>query len=129
MTDFTIYDTSTGEIKRTVSCSEMDRAANIQSGEAAIDGHFNAEEYTVVNGVATIRSEDEFQAQKVKEAEKHMRMQRNMLLSASDFTQVPDVPFTDEQRQAWAIYRQALRDLPSNTNDLFNIIWPIEPDL
>lgn len=129
MTDFTIYDTTTGEIKRTVSCLEVDKDANIGSGEGAVDGHYSADEYTVVNGVAKMRSDDELEAQKVQEAEKNMRMQRDMMLSASDFTQVPDAPFTDAQRQAWATYRQALRDLPSNVTDPFNIVWPTEPDL
>jgi len=129
MTNFTVYDLSTGEIKRAVSCPEADKDANIHDGEGAIDGHFNAEEFTVVNGVATMRSEEDLQRQASEEAERNMRTQRNMLLAASDFTQVPDAPFTEQQRQAWAAYRQALRDLPSNINDPLNIVWPTEPDL
>jgi len=42
-----------------------------------------------------------------------MRHQRDLLLSASDFTQTLDAPFTDQQRAAWATYRQALRDAPA----------------
>jgi len=42
-----------------------------------------------------------------------MRGFRAMLLEGSDWTQMPDSPLTDEQRQAWATYRQALRDFPS----------------
>jgi hypothetical protein len=32
------------------------------------------------------------------------------LLQASDWSQLPDVPLTTEQKQAWAEYRQELRD-------------------
>jgi hypothetical protein len=33
------------------------------------------------------------------------------LLVDSDYTQIVDAPFTAEQKQSWATYRQALRDL------------------
>ena len=39
-----------------------------------------------------------------------MRRQRDALLAASDWTQTLDAPLTDEQRAAWATYRQQLRD-------------------
>ena len=39
-----------------------------------------------------------------------MRYFRNLLLQASDWTQVADAPVN---KQAWAEYRQQLRDFPS----------------
>jgi hypothetical protein len=39
-----------------------------------------------------------------------MRNQRNRLLTESDWTQVADAPV---DRDAWATYRQALRDFPA----------------
>ena len=39
-----------------------------------------------------------------------MRAVRNDLLAQSDWTQVADAPV---DRQAWATYRQALRDFPA----------------
>lgn len=42
-----------------------------------------------------------------------MRAQRNMFLSASDWTQLPDNGLTEDQRAAWAAYRQQLRDAPA----------------
>jgi len=45
--------------------------------------------------------------------ERAMRQIRASLLAASDWTQMPDSPLTAEQRQAWADYRQALRDFPA----------------
>ena len=54
-----------------------------------------------------------------------VRAKRNQLLSASDWTQLPDVPLTTKAE--WATYRQALRDI-TNQTDPFNIIWPTPPN-
>ena len=53
-----------------------------------------------------------------------MRKKRNALLAASDWTQLPDVPL--ETKEAWAAYRQALRDITEQP-DPFNIVWPTPP--
>jgi hypothetical protein len=42
-----------------------------------------------------------------------MITERNKQLTASDWTQMPDSPITDEQKQSWRTYRQALRDFPN----------------
>ena len=47
------------------------------------------------------------------EAARLMRTRRNECLYCSDWTQLPDVPLNDEQRDAWRVYRQQLRDLPN----------------
>lgn len=46
--------------------------------------------------------------------EEQMRAQRDVWLATSDWTQTLDAPLTDEQRAAWAVYRQALRDATDN---------------
>lgn len=56
-----------------------------------------------------------------------LRTLRASLLSASDWTQVADSPLTDEQRAAWAEYRQALRDLPADGLDPRTANWPTPP--
>ena len=48
-----------------------------------------------------------------------LRRIRNALLRESDWTQFADSPLTVEQKQAWATYRKALRDLPANSNPSF----------
>ena len=35
---------------------------------------------------------------------------------------------TEEQRQAWADYRQALLDVPQQEGFPHNVVWPIKPD-
>ncbi len=51
--------------------------------------------------------------------------QRNTLLAASDWTQLPDVPLAT--KDAWATYRQALRDITAQPGYPLNIIWPDRP--
>jgi len=50
-----------------------------------------------------------------------IRTQRNQMLKDSDWTQVADAPV---DKAVWAIYRQALRDIPTQA-DPFQINWPI----
>jgi hypothetical protein len=57
-----------------------------------------------------------------------MRRKRTDLLKACDWTQIADAPLTTEQRDAWAAYRQALRDLPQNHPDPATVVWPVEPE-
>lgn len=53
-----------------------------------------------------------------------LRNQRNALLTACDWTQLPDSPVN---APAWATYRQALRDLPDTATDPRNAAWPDAP--
>lgn len=52
---------------------------------------------------------------------------RISLLQSSDWTQIPNNPLTLEQQQAWATYRQALRDITLQPGYPLNIIWPTPP--
>lgn len=54
----------------------------------------------------------------------YVRSDRAVLLTRSDWTQMPDVLLPN--KQAWAEYRQALRDITSQP-DPFNIVWPVPP--
>lgn len=55
----------------------------------------------------------------------NIRVDRNKLLVASDWTQVNDAPVN---QKAWAEYRQALRDLPASITDPTQpITWPEPP--
>lgn len=53
-----------------------------------------------------------------------VRNERNNLLAQSDWTQLPDSPVDSEP---WAVYRQALRDLPSQTGFPHVVNWPTQP--
>lgn len=63
---------------------------------------------------------------------KIVRDQRIKYLVDSDWTVNSEVPLSPEKKAAWANYRQALRDLPSNINlELIksggDIPWPLPP--
>lgn len=53
-----------------------------------------------------------------------VKFERNGRLERSDWTQLPDVPIAT--REAWAAYRQALRDITQQSNPL-QIEWPNPP--
>ena len=53
---------------------------------------------------------------------------KNDLLYKSDWTQIPNNPLTQEQQQAWTVYRQQLRDVTSQSGYPFNVVWPIQPE-
>jgi hypothetical protein len=53
-----------------------------------------------------------------------LRLRRDTLLAQSDFRMVTDAPWDVEP---WAVYRQALRDLPDVTTDPRLAVWPVIP--
>lgn len=54
-----------------------------------------------------------------------IRAQRDALLVASDWTQLPDAPVN---RLAWANYRQNLRDITAQANFPHAVEWPTQPE-
>jgi len=54
----------------------------------------------------------------------NVRGGRDRLLAASDWTQVADAPV---DQQAWAVYRQALRDIPQDFASPDDVVWPEQP--
>lgn len=79
-------------------------------------------EETEVEMTAEEISEQE--SQRLQDGWNVLRMMRNGLLAASDWTQTADAPV---DASAWSAYRQALRDLPANTTDPFVPVWPTPP--
>lgn len=58
----------------------------------------------------------------------YVRPIRNNLLTYSDWSQLPDSPLSEEKKEAWANYRQALRDftgtIPNDINSVDEIVFP-----
>ena len=61
-----------------------------------------------------------------------LRIERDRILSQSDWRDLPSYPGTDQEE--WRTYRQALRDLPSTqtpeldeNGNLINVNWPTPP--
>lgn len=68
---------------------------------------------------------------------KKLRKIRDSKLRNTDQYVLPDFPLeSDDIKQAWLTYRQALRDLPANspnvsldydTGELTGVVWPVPP--
>ena len=54
-----------------------------------------------------------------------MRSERSRRLAESDWTQVEDSPV---DKAAWATYRQALRDIPTQAGFPWEVTWPAKPE-
>jgi len=54
---------------------------------------------------------------------RQLRAKRDALIAETDWWVLPDRTPTQEQLD----YRQALRDLPANTEDPENPVWPVKP--
>lgn len=82
--------------------------------------------------VVIVRDDDKFDAF-VAEIVNNYRRQRNFLLSACDWTVLPDTPLPEAKRAEWIAYRQALRDFPAKVEtdvriDLFAPVpFPVAP--
>jgi hypothetical protein len=130
------YYTGSGKIScNRLLLSDDEANLNLSDGESWILGSYDPEMFWVVDGVPKeIPSRtDEFSTFNpdlwVWEVDldyywANLKNDRNRLLAASDWTQVPDAPV---DQAAWATYRQQLRDLPANTEDPANPVWPIQP--
>lgn len=76
--------------------------------------------WTLVDGVLTAPSNEITSQDWAK-----FRNSRNRKLNQSDWTQSRDVSLSNDA--AWKTYRQALRDLPTNTTDPRSPSWPSKP--
>ena len=56
-----------------------------------------------------------------------LRSERDLKLAETDWVVTKSSETGVAESDAWKTYRQALRDLPSNTSDPFNPTWPTKP--
>ena len=77
--------------------------------------------------VGTQPTEEQIQAEMDRLAAEvpwnELRTKRNQLLAETDYLALSDVTLSPEMAE----YRQALRDLPANTTDPTNPVWPTKP--
>ena len=57
----------------------------------------------------------------------HVRMARNAVLKSSDWRVMPDSPLSDSKIAEWKTFRQALRNIPTQSGFPANVIWPTKP--
>ena len=69
---------------------------------------------------------------RVSEAWRELREERDRLIAETDWVVTRAVDASNDGLgiqlpQVWVDYRQALRDLPANTVDPANPVWPVKP--
>jgi len=77
-----------------------------------------------VYSVSIINKTPEELAQEFQKMELDVRNERDYLLQKSDWTQVADAPV---DKVAWATYRQALRDITTQTGFPSDVVFPNPP--
>jgi hypothetical protein len=134
--NYTIYNQATGHILRIVQTTDIQ--SQLQYGESYLDGSIDDSAYYIANGeaVAIPAKPDQYcvfdfetkqWVQQESLAIADVLPKRQRMLYASDWTQIPNGPLNAEQQQAWADYRQQLRDITSQSGYPFNVVWPTPP--
>ena len=122
---YTVYEVVTGEIKQVIMTPfESEVAATLLEGQsykeidAALVTDMDRQRFNSEGNI-------EFFTPSVDPelAQLEFINSRNKKLLDSDWTQLPDAPV---DKEAWAEYRQKLRDLPE-TADPLNVVWPVRP--
>jgi hypothetical protein len=129
----TLYEKKTGRILSSFFGNESTIAENETDEIGVFQGKLSFDVYIddKMNVVEIPSRQFEYQifdfiTKSYKNDESLLVKYRNLLLQSSDWTQLPDVPL--ETKQAWAIYRQALRDITTQQGYPFEVIWPIKPE-
>lgn len=129
MTYRIIYNNQTGQILLNKSLSEnaLQELLNKHANWAYINGAVDSLTERVVN-LQTLKIEKRYR--KTASVANLIRERRKLLLQGCDWTQAADSPLSAEQKQAWADYRQALRNLPDQqgqVNSIDEVVWPATP--
>lgn len=117
MKQFIVYDDN-GKITRTGTCSDSDL---LIQGDNVIEGVADDSIHMIVDGQVVDKPVD------TEDILVELRNIRNIILTDTDWTQLPDAPV---DKEAWAIYRQQLRDLPGlypNLTNMNEVVFPEEP--
>jgi hypothetical protein len=133
---YTIYTISTGQIVGVVQSSNIE--IQLIDGQAYLDGAYNDTQFYVENGLPIEIPEQPNNFSVFDYTTKswvadpslaiaYDSQKRLDLLYLSDWTQIPNNPLTTAQQEAWATYRQELRDIPEQSGYPFNVVWPVAP--
>lgn len=81
--------------------------------------------FTDAEESSAAEQEAAYKAMKDAEQAAVVRATRGNRLKDSDWTQVADAPV---DKEAWVTYRQALRDVTTQTGFPWTIVWPTQPE-
>tara|TARA_R100000406_G_scaffold70_1_gene114 strand:- start:53 stop:403 length:351 start_codon:yes stop_codon:yes gene_type:complete len=106
-----VIETSETEFEVHSSYTWVDATSDTEVGGTYVDGVFGPKDTST-------------SAERLALQWEYIRSQRMKKLRESDWTQNRDVTLSNDA--AWVTYRQALRDLTTQS-DPYNITWPTEP--
>jgi hypothetical protein len=121
---YALYEKASGNIISIVQSTDRPQEFDADLGYADFPDDAEQSLYHVVNGVAVQKDAAVIEQQEIDRGWTMLRRKRDVILARCDWTQAPDAPV---DQAAWAVYRQQLRDLPSNTTDPRNPAWPSPP--
>ena len=121
--NYSVYDLDTGRFTGFGSNPNQE-LVEAGEGQGIVEGHYDQGTQMVVEGVVVDITEITLEQEALDKAWSEFKYNRNRLLQNSDWSQVPDAPV---DAAVWALYRQQLRDLPENTTDPHNVVWPEHP--
>jgi hypothetical protein len=121
------WETTTPEVLASLGASvvlEGAQASPTRYQTAFRDGveEINGQWYTKYS-VADM--DDEAKAAKDAEQAKSVRSTRDTKLKDTDWTQIVDATVN---KTVWATYRQALRDVPTQSGFPWTVTWPTQPE-
>lgn len=115
----TVYDTTTGEIIKSLIGPKDLVKSQVPDGASFVEGRVNGKRFKIVNGEIVAKEPVQ------EDNAASILLLRQQLLQKTDWTQLPDVP--ESTRLAYVEYRQALRDITEQDGFPDNVIWPNYP--
>jgi hypothetical protein len=133
---YTIYNTTSGKILRVVGTTNIE--IQLEKDESYLEGSYDDTKYYIEEGnlVEIPAKPNDYHyfnydtKQWVENTNKlisDIMIKRRNLLTASDWTQLPNGPLTEQRKLEWQTYRQQLRDITSQAGYPTNVVWPTPP--
>ena len=135
--NFTIYNTTTGQIIQSGFCLDVsiqiipDGCALLEIESDPLNQYIDNGQ--LINIPIRLSFEHEFDYSSkswvldINLLKQNIVNQRNNLLFKSDWTQLPNSPLNQQKQGQWATYRQSLRDIPAQSGYPTNVTWPTAP--
>ena len=119
MKSFIVY-AQDGKILRTGSCPDAMFDLQKDADELIMEGVANDASKIIQDG-KIVEKPAPSDTLKNDAAILELRLRRDLILASTDWTQLPDSPLSDSAKNEWQEYREKLRNLPSENQDILDI--------
>jgi len=135
--NFTIYNITTGQIIQSGFCLDVsiqiipDGCALLEIESDPLSQYIDNGQLINIPARPSLEHEFDYSSKSwvlnINSLKEFIANKRNNLLYKSDWTQLPNGPLSEQQQSQWATYRQALRDITTQSGYPANITWPTKP--